>query len=376
MSPELVYIYFILLIFMGSFFVVNLILAVINDSFLKCQNELKSEEGKVSESKVVPLNREKKSSMSSSTPYMKKSTPTATATATASVVPLKLSIEDEQQNVLSQGQSQQLTPTRSPEKRQARKREGKQGILVWVIESKPFTIFIMSIILLNTLTLALDRYPMSRLEMQILDVANLVFTVIFLLEMVLKMAGYGVVEYFRDSLNLFDSVIVLVSVVEWILTTTNQLGSGSSLAAISGFRTLRLFRMFKLARQWVKLRQLILAIIATLSGIGYFVILLLLFMIIVSLLGMELFAYRLRVQQNRQNFDNFWQSMITIFVLLTNEAWNEIAYDYMKYSMYSLVYFVIVVIIGNFMLLKLFIAILLYNFSYQHDTSSSSNDLQ
>jgi hypothetical protein len=74
--------------------------------------------------------------------------------------------------------------------------------------------------------------------------------------------------------------------------------SNGSFTAISAFRSLRLFRIFKLARSWTTLRKLLMAIAATIGSILYFVILLLLFMIIASLLGMELFAYNIRLDEN------------------------------------------------------------------------------
>jgi hypothetical protein len=78
----------------------------------------------------------------------------------------------------------------------------------------------------------------------------------------------------------------------------DQSVSNKSFTAIAAFRSLRLFRIFKLARSWTTLRKLLMAIAATIGAILYFVILLFLFMIIASLLGMELFAYNIRFDVN------------------------------------------------------------------------------
>lgn len=151
-------------------------------------------------------------------------------------------------------------------------------------------IFSTFIILLNTASLAMDRYPIDPLESYYLDLSNTIFTIIFTYEMLLKIFGYGILPYFRDGLNIFDTLIVVVSILDLVLSSANVF-SGGGLVALSAFRTLRLFRMFKLARSWETFRRLISAIIATLAAISNFVILLLLFMLITSLLGMELFAY-------------------------------------------------------------------------------------
>lgn len=125
------------------------------------------------------------------------------------------------------------------------------------------------------------------------------------------------------------------------------------------------------------MKTLLWAIAATLGSISYFIVLLFLFMLIVSLLGMELFAYNIRFYDNfevatdkiqgrspRINFDTFYNAMISVFILLTSENWNMICYLFMLGldSWAPALFFCFVIIIGNFILLKLFIAILLYNF--------------
>ncbi len=63
----------------------------------------------------------------------------------------------------------------------------------------------------------------------------------------------------RDSFNIFDGSIVLLSLVEIILDNAGSNVSGGGFGAISAFRSLRLFRIFKLARSWVNLRNLLIA---------------------------------------------------------------------------------------------------------------------
>lgn len=71
---------------------------------------------------------------------------------------------------------------------------------------------------MNTITLSLDRYPISQTEIEVLDVFNKIFTVIFCLELTMKLIAYGT-NFIRDQLNIFDTLIVILSVVEWILDT-------------------------------------------------------------------------------------------------------------------------------------------------------------
>lgn len=70
--------------------------------------------------------------------------------------------------------------------------------------------------------------------------------------------------------------------------------------------------------------------IATFTSLTNFLVLLIIFMAVSSLIGMELFAYRVRNENEspRYNFDNFLNSMVSVFILLTNEDWNNFAYRY------------------------------------------------
>jgi hypothetical protein len=73
----------------------------------------------------------------------------------------------------------------------------------------------------------MDRYPISRSDASALEEANLVFTIGFALEMVLKLIGYGFFKYAKDGLNIFDATIVIVSLTESILDSVHiSLSSG------------------------------------------------------------------------------------------------------------------------------------------------------
>lgn len=111
-----------------------------------------------------------------------------------------------------------------------------------------------------------------------------------------------------------------------------------------------------------------------------YLFLLCLYIFIMALLGMEFYAYRIRVDHDGnpiksvnqesfapdQNFDTFLQALITVFCLLVNEDWHIILYQYRRTSDNEILvtaYITVVVVIGNFLLLQLFLAILIQNFS-------------
>ena len=83
-----------------------------------------------------------------------------------------------------------------------------------------FTLFITLLIIANTVVLALDKYPEDPQEKKISEILNEVFTWAFVIEMVIKLFGLGFKDYAKDSFNLFDALIVVLSIVDMILTET------------------------------------------------------------------------------------------------------------------------------------------------------------
>ena len=100
----------------------------------------------------------------------------------------------------------------------------------------------------------------------------------------------GPKRYFSDVFNKFDFIIVSVSVVELVLERVLQYEGGG----ISALRAFRIFRVFKMAKMYPEFQDLLMKMYKTLGDIGYFAMLLILFMYIYSLVGMQFFANRMR----------------------------------------------------------------------------------
>lgn len=87
-----------------------------------------------------------------------------------------------------------------------------------LVNSPIFNGFIILIIVLNTILLSSDQYPLlDNKVLQILDLLNTIFTIIFTIEVVLKIIGLGTRDFVADSFNLFDTLIVMVSLVEFLI---------------------------------------------------------------------------------------------------------------------------------------------------------------
>ena len=104
-------------------------------------------------------------------------------------------------------------------------------------------------IVINTVILALDKYPSSEHYDRSLEKVNIVFTLIFILEMILKLLGLGLKDYFLEKFNIFDFVVVIVSLIDVTFTFADVSVVEGSIS-FSALRAFRLLRVFKLAKNW------------------------------------------------------------------------------------------------------------------------------
>jgi len=182
------------------------------------------------------------------------------------------------------------------------------------VKSALFDNFMTFCVLLNTVILALDRYGISETTESILSTFNTVFTYIFIVEMGLKLLGVGVVKYLKDRMNYLDGAVVILSIIEMAFLSG---GAG----AISAFRTVRIFRTFRVLRVARLLRamqsmQVIIGVLMkSMNSFIYLAFLLLLFIFIYALLGMQIFGgnFDFEDEPPRANFDSFSAAFITVF---------------------------------------------------------------
>ncbi|GMI01219.1 hypothetical protein TrST_g7004 [Triparma strigata] len=271
-----------------------------------------------------------------------------------------------------------------------------------IADNSKFQTFITSMIVVNTVVLACESYPMAPSADTNLEIINFVLTLLFAIEMVVKVGGYGWKRYLGDTMNCFDGVIVFISVVELMIMPPNFIkeadGSGVDIGGVSALRSFRLFRIFKLAREWVSMRIILHKIMLTAIEISNFSVLLGLFMYIYALIGMQFFANRFKfdddglaipigsphpqtneewhkIHSSRANFDDFHFSFISVFQILSGENWNVVMYDgWRSTSAVSTIYFVSLITFGMFIVMTLFLAILLNNFGSDDDDHAAEEE--
>ncbi|XP_055453472.1 voltage-dependent L-type calcium channel subunit alpha-1F isoform X2 [Psammomys obesus] len=226
---------------------------------------------------------------------------------------------------------------------------------------------VLLLVFLNTLTIASEHHGQPLWLTQTQEYANKVLLCLFTVEMLLKLYSLGPSVYVASFFNRFDCFVVCGGILE---TTLVEMEAMQPLG-ISVLRCVRLLRIFKVTRHWASLSNLVASLLNSMKSIASLLLLLFLFIIIFSLLGMQLFGGKFNFDQThtkRSTFDTFPQALLTVFQILTGEDWNVVMYDgIMAYGgpffpgMLVCVYFIILFICGNYILLNVFLAIAVDN---------------
>ncbi|XP_050730127.1 sodium channel protein 60E-like isoform X4 [Eriocheir sinensis] len=250
-----------------------------------------------------------------------------------------------------------------------------QNLLYIVVHDAIFDLFIMVCIIMNTAFLAIEHHGMSYELNMVLEVGNRVFTAVFTLECMMKIMALSK-EFFINRWNVFDLVIVLASLLDLGL----EIGSG-----LSVLRGMRLLRVLKLAQSWRTMRVLLSIIVSTLGALGNLTFVLLIIIYIFAVIGMQLFGKNYTAANfhpdpiPRWNFTDFFHSFMMIFRILCGE-WVEPLWDCMRAekkdgSETCLAIFLPALVMGNFMVLNLFLALLLNSFNSE-ELKSRQDDLE
>uniref|UniRef100_A0A7N5ZYS2 Ion transport domain-containing protein n=1 Tax=Anabas testudineus TaxID=64144 RepID=A0A7N5ZYS2_ANATE len=242
-----------------------------------------------------------------------------------------------------------------------------------IVESKYFSRGIMIAILINTISMGIEHHNQPEELTNVLEICNIVFTSMFTLEMILKLTAFGFFEYLRNPYNIFDGIIVIISVCEII---------GQSDGGLSVLRTFRLLRVIKLVRFMPALRRQLVVLMKTMDNVATFCMLLMLFIFIFSILGMHIFGCKFSLKTeagdtvpDRKNFDSLLWAIVTVFQILTQEDWNMVLYNGMaSTSPCAALYFVALMTFGNYVLFNLLVAILVEGFQAEGDANRSYSD--
>uniref|UniRef100_A0A8C1XMC6 Voltage-dependent N-type calcium channel subunit alpha n=1 Tax=Cyprinus carpio TaxID=7962 RepID=A0A8C1XMC6_CYPCA len=247
-----------------------------------------------------------------------------------------------------------------------------------IVKTQAFYWTVLSLVGLNTLCVAVVHYDQPELLSDFLYYAEFIFLGLFMSEMLIKMYGLGTRPYFHSSFNCFDCAVIVGSIFEVLWAMVKP---GTSFG-ISVLRALRLLRIFKVTKYWASLRNLVVSLLNSMKSIISLLFLLFLFIVVFALLGMQLFGgqFNFELGTPPTNFDTFPAAIMTVFQILTGEDWNVVMYDGIKSQggvdkgMVFSIFFIVLTLFGNYTLLNVFLAIAVDNLANAQELTKDEQE--
>uniref|UniRef100_A0A182IP03 Voltage-dependent L-type calcium channel subunit alpha n=1 Tax=Anopheles atroparvus TaxID=41427 RepID=A0A182IP03_ANOAO len=260
----------------------------------------------------------------------------------------------------------------------------------WFVTSQLFEYTIFILIMMNTITLSMKFYRQPQPYTEWLDFLNLVFTAVFALEFVFKLAAFRFQNYFGDAWNVFDFIIVLGSFIDIVyseVTTSSGTKGASTIISINFFRLFRVMRLIKLLARGEGIRTLLWTFIKSFQALPYVALLIVMLFFIYAVIGMQVFG-RIALDDEtaihrNNNFQTFPQAILVLFRSATGEAWQDIMLDCSAReevrcdensedkeskegcgSSFAFPYFISFYVLCSFLIINLFVAVIMDNFDY------------
>uniref|UniRef100_A0A8C0F4U0 Voltage-dependent R-type calcium channel subunit alpha n=1 Tax=Bubo bubo TaxID=30461 RepID=A0A8C0F4U0_BUBBB len=391
------WLYFIPLIIIGSFFVLNLVLGVLSGEFAKerervenrrafmklrrqqqIERELNGYRAWIDKAEEVMLAEENKNAGTSALEVLRRATIKRNRTDAMN----RDSSDEHCVDISSVGNPLShsgLKGARVDGASYLRHKERLLRISVrHMVKSQIFYWIVLSLVALNTACVAIVHHNQPAWLTHFLYYAEFLFLGLFLLEMSLKMYGMGPRLYFHSSFNCFDCGVTVGSIFEVVWAIFRP---GTSFG-ISVLRALRLLRIFKITKYWASLRNLVVSLMSSMKSIISLLFLLFLFIVVFALLGMQLFGGRFNFNDGTPsaNFDTFPAAIMTVFQILTGEDWNEVMYNGIRSQggvrsgMWSSIYFIVLTLFGNYTLLNVFLAIAVDNLANAQELTKDEQE--
>uniref|UniRef100_A0A671G4B8 Voltage-dependent N-type calcium channel subunit alpha-1B n=1 Tax=Rhinolophus ferrumequinum TaxID=59479 RepID=A0A671G4B8_RHIFE len=359
------WLYFIPLIIIGSFFMLNLVLGVLSGEFAKERERVENRRAFLKLRRQQQIERE----LNGYLEWIFKAEEVMLAEEDKNAEEKHACLPRRPHEPSSAGSPftrPGLKSGRTDSASYLRRKEKKFRFLVRrVVKAQSFYWAVLCVVALNTLCVAMVHHKQPQRLTTALYFAEFVFLGLFLTEMSLKMYGLGPRSYFRSSFNCFDFGVIVGSIFEVVWAAIKP---GTSFG-LSVLRALRLLRVFKVTKYWSSLRNLVVSLLNSMKSIISLLFLLFLFIVVFALLGMQLFGgqFNFKDETPTTNFDTFPAAILTVFQILTGEDWNAVMYHGIesqggvRKGMFSSFYFIVLTLFGNYTLLNVFLAIAVDN---------------
>jgi hypothetical protein len=210
----------------------------------------------------------------------------------------------------------------------------------------------------------------------IFEALDIVYNVAFTIELCVNLYAHWFWTFWKSGWNTFDTVVVTIGVINLLKLPLPK--------AFSLLRMMRAFRVFRLFKRVKSLNKIIVAIARAVPGVVNAFIILTIIMSIYAILGVEFFkdvgeGCHLQTSDlaaaftstrkfcvGEEYFGSFSRSLYSFFQVLTGESWSEMiarpmiwAWDDWYRALGAALFFVSFVIVSNFILANVVVAVLL-----------------
>ncbi len=216
-----------------------------------------------------------------------------------------------------------------------------------VVTNTIFEWFIIALILFSAAILGLRTEPEIVEQYDgLLTLANRIILAIFIIEALLKMLALSPrpFDYFKDGWNIFDFTVIVFSLVP-------ATGTFALIARLG-----RLLRVLRLISTIEDLRLIVAALVRSIPSVGHVMMLMSIIVYIYAIVGIQLFQ-----ESHPDKWGNIGLAILTLFEIITLEGWVEVNNSAMETHPYAWIYFVSFVIVGTFVVVNLFIAVVINN---------------
>ena len=210
-------------------------------------------------------------------------------------------------------------------------------------ESRIFQVIVVLIIIINAITIGVNTYNLSQFIRQVLNYIDYSITIFFVIEILIRfIAEPKKLNFFKNGWNVFDTLIVLLSLV--------PIPNNSSFLLL---RLLRVFRVLRLISVVPELKKIIEALLSSVTRVFYVGLLLFIILYIYATIGSILFSTDIP-----ERWVDVGVSMITLFQVLTMSSWEQVMLPLQDLYWWAWSYFFSFIIICGITMLNLLIAIL------------------
>ena len=216
-------------------------------------------------------------------------------------------------------------------------------ILYNLKESGIFQFIVISIIILNAITIGVNTYDLSKFTTQAINYLDYSITVFFVIEILIRFIGEPKkLNFFKSGWNIFDTIIVLISLI--------PIPNNSSFLLL---RLLRVFRVLRIISVIPELKKIIEALLSSVKRVFYVGLLLFIILYIYATIGSILFSTNIP-----ERWGDVGVAMITLFQVLTLSSWEQVMLPLQDVYWWAWIYFFSFIIICGITMLNLLIAVL------------------